>query len=427
MIPSMPARLATLAAAIVLGLVAEAAALTPAQIERASRWATAGLRSVTERLAAEDLDGRDNDTPGSAQAQRYLISHLRRIGPGLVPGASGDDAYRQPFDIPAARGTNLLAVVRGRELPDEYVMVGAHYDHLGRCDSTPGGDVCNGATDNATGVAAVIAIGNALRRLPEAPRRSVVLALWDAEEDGLAGSRHYVENPVVPLESTVAYVNFDIQGTSLLPSLAGVSFAVSPETGGAMLKQVVADAVAADALDTRQIAFIFGQLRSDYANFVNASVPTVFFSDSTGACYHTTGDDLHLVDYRKLRAQSRIGFRVTATLAEELDRPPFVAPNPRFATFEDAIALRDVVAMGIADIGAFPPADRARLVAIDASLRAIVAEGEAAFGDDDVQTLLAAASETIAMLTRLECPRPLRRPPRPLPRVPGDMPFRRAS
>src|SRR5207253_4202264 len=120
-----------------------------------------------------------------------------------------------------------------------------HYDHLdtrsnadGACSTgrPPGGAVCHGATDNAAGVAAVVAIGRALRRLPTPPRRSVVLALWDAEEDGLVGSIYYVNHPAVPLASTVAYVNFDIQGANLLPSLRGTSFAVSAETGGSVLQ-----------------------------------------------------------------------------------------------------------------------------------------------------------------------------------------------
>src|SRR5437867_2255220 len=212
-----------------------AAALTPADIERAAARATANLRSVTRRLAAENLAGRDNATPESERAQAMLIRRLRHLGAGIGGAGADDDAYRQPF-VQGQAGTNLLAIIPGRELPDEYVVVGAHYDHLdtrsntaGACAATraPGGAVCNGATDNATGVAAVLAIGRALRRLPTPPRRSVVLALWDAEEDGLLGSLYYVNHPVVPLASTVAYVNFDIQGANLLPTLRDTSFAVS--------------------------------------------------------------------------------------------------------------------------------------------------------------------------------------------------------
>lgn len=393
-------------------LLAERAhALDQADVERTVRWAESGLRTVTGRLASDAYEGRDNDTPGSLRAQRYLIAKLRAIGPGLDSSRSGDDAYRQPFEFRGQRGTNLLAIVPGRELPDEYVVVGAHYDHVGRCRSVPGGGrVCNGALDNATGVAAVLALGNALRRLPEPPRRSVVLALWDAEEDGLVGSEYYVRNPVVPLERTVAYVNFDLLGGRMLPSLAHISFAVAPETGGELLKRVVADAVAAEGLGTRQLSYIFGQERSDYANFVAGSVPTVFFSDSEVPCYHTTGDELHRVDWDKLRAQSRIAFRVAVALAESEERPTFVPPNPALATYDDAVVLSEVFRLGRKDLALFRGPDQQRLLELDARMRTIVDEGPDAFDGEDVGATLTAAVQAIRMIGDLECsPRATRR------------------
>ena len=101
-------------------------------------------------------------------------------------------------------------------------MVGAHYDHLGSsCPTAVAGDtICNGATDNATGVAATLAIGRAIAAQSKPPRRSVILAFWDREEDGLLGSQFYTQNPLVPLADTVGYVNFDIQGANLLPTPA---------------------------------------------------------------------------------------------------------------------------------------------------------------------------------------------------------------
>jgi len=372
---------------------------------------TTGLRTVTHRLASDALLGRDNDTPESARAQRFLVRRLERLGTGLDATRSGEDAYRQPFVQSGQTGTNLLAVIPGREIPDEYVIVGAHYDHLdtrstpdGKCAArgTPGGAVCNGATDTAAGVAAVLTVGRAIRRLGS-PRRSVVLALWDAEEDGLLGSLYYVNHPLVPLAKTVAYVNFDILGSNLLPSLRTTSFAVGSETGGSILEDVVDAAVGADALDTRRLSFIFGQLRSDYANFVSHRVPTVFFSDATGACYHTTGDDFALVNFPKLRAQSRIAFRLVVALAETTTSPTFTPPDPALATYADAVVLNEVVHRGGADLALFPPSDQALLQGTDAGLAAIVADGPAQFDAGDVSTLLGDAVQTLAALARLGC------------------------
>jgi len=402
-----------LAALVLRALGPEAAHARPSDLERAAAKADQGVRAVVKRLSGASYEGRDNDTPASDRAQQLLVKKLRRMGAGLDAGAAGDDAYRQPFVQSGQVGTNLMAVLRGSELPDEYVIVGAHYDHLdsrslasGACSSgnAPGGAICPGATDNAAGVGVVLGIGRAMKKLPQPLRRSVVLALWDAEEDGLLGSLYYVLHPLVPLEKTVAYVNFDIQGANLLPSLRRTSFAVGAETGGSALGAFVAEAVAAERLDTLPVSYIFGQLRSDYANFVgHGRVPTVFFSDSTGGCYHTTGDTFDVVDRRKLANQTRIGFRVTAALAETSAPPPFRAPNPALATFSDAESISQVFSVAQGDLALFPPADRAMLEQIQRDLAGVVQAGPGAFGPQQVGVVLNAALQGIGALTRMPC------------------------
>ncbi len=397
---------------LLLALVLPAHALTPGEIATGAAEAGNGTRTVVRRLAGNSLRGRDNGTPESLKAQTYLIRKLKRLGAGLDGTQTGDAAYRQPFTFGTQQGTNLLAVIPGRELPNEYVIVGGHYDHLdsrstpdGHCSAggTPGGAICNGATDNAAGVAAVLGVGSAIRKLPTPPRRSVVLALWDAEEDGLVGSLYYTAHPLAPLASTVAYVNFDIQGANLLPSLHTTSFAVSSETGGPAFQSLVAQAIAAEALDTHELSYIFGQLRSDYASFVAKSVPSVFFTDATGGCYHTTGDDVGLVDFKKLATQSRIAFRTTVDLAETATPPTFVPPNPALAVYADAVGVSGILQAGIADQALFSPADQTLLQTIAAQLQAIVDSGSGAFDSADVATLLGAAVNTLGALARVGC------------------------
>src|SRR5262249_31953948 len=125
--------------AIMLGALATpSGALTPAEIDRTALRAHAGVRTVVRKLASDRLQGRDNDTQGSLDAQTWLIRKLRRLGSGLNTAASGDDTFKQPFVQSGQIGTNLLAVIPGRDLPTEYVVVGAHYDHLDSL-STPDG------------------------------------------------------------------------------------------------------------------------------------------------------------------------------------------------------------------------------------------------------------------------------------------------
>lgn len=388
------------------GMLRPAAALTPTEIEAAARFAQPRVNGLLRKLASDRLEGRDNDSPGSLLAQQEILTLLKRYTVGIDSAASGDDAYKQPFLQGTKRGTNLLGVIRGRELPDEYVILGGHYDHLGRnCKraSPPEDDICNGATDNAAGSAAVVSMARAIRRLPTAPRRSIVVVLWDAEEDGLAGSLYYVEHPLVPLDKTIAYVNLDLLGANLLPSVSDISFAVGAETGGETLRNMTKAAIAPSWLRTQLVSFIFGQGRSDYKNFADKQVPTVFFGDSTGPCYHTAGDEMRQVDWRKLRAQSQIGFRLTVSLAESDTVPTFVPPLSVLATYEDAIAVHRVLTQGLADIAIFPAADQAQLRADQESLSTIVAAGVDAFGAAGITATLTAAINSINALTRLPC------------------------
>lgn len=353
------------------------------------------------RLAGDQTAGRDNGTPGSALARQFLIGELKRVSTGLNTAATGDAAYTQT--LPG--GTNLVSVIPGTDLADQYVVVGAHYDHLGSsCQYKSTGDqICNGATDNAAGVAAVLAIARSIAAQPVKPRRSVVLALWDAEEDGLVGSRYYVDHPLVPLADTVGYVNFDIQGANLLPSLRNTSFAIGTETGGPRFEEIVRSAINAQTLDTETVSSIFGQGRSDYVPFLGGRVPIVFFSDATGPCYHTNDDEIGVVDFGKLDQQIAIALRVTRGLAST-DTPPTFVPNTPLATYADAVVVSRVMELVARNRDRFSAADQETLDRVRADLSRIVLDGRAAFGSDDVSTLLGdTATVVISVLPKGAC------------------------
>jgi len=371
-----------------------ALAITEAEIDEAAEVA----RQIDiVRLIADDLyGGRDNNTPGSAAIQTILIDELSALAEGLNSSQTGDAVFRQVF----ASGTNILALIPGTDLADEYVMIGAHYDHLG----SSGAVIFNGATDNAAGVAVVLAVAAAIDALPTPPRRSVILALWDAEEDWLLGSSAYAGAPLVPLANTVAYVNIDIQGANLLPSLRSLSFAVGAESGGNALQSLVQDAVSREDLDTRLLSRVFGQDRSDHASFIDNGMPSVFLSDATGACYHTPSDDITVVDLDKLREEAQIAFRLTLALAEEPTPPSFVPTNPFFATYEDAVVFADVLDRVVdADIALFSPAEQAIILDAQASVWATVDAGPGEFRLDDMLNLEAEVLNLIDALGSLPC------------------------
>jgi Zn-dependent M28 family amino/carboxypeptidase len=322
---------------------------------------------------------------------------------GLDSGQSGDAAFKQPYVQSGQTGTNILAIIPGSELPDEYIFVGAHYDHLATCRNVQVGDtVCNGATDNAAGVAAALGVARGIAALPTAPRRSVVLAFWDTEEDGLLGSLYYTQHPIVPIANTKGYINFDIQGANLLPSLRDFTFAVGAETGTG-LGAMVSAAAASSPLDERQLRYIFGQGRSDYVNFASVMVPTIFYSDSTGPCYHSNADEPAVVDFGKLENQTRRAYDLAVDWANTTTPPTFVAPLNPAATYADAVILDEVLTAGLADLGLFVPADQTTLSNAQATVHTMVLDGPGNFDASDISTLLSTVITVIDLLTHTAC------------------------
>jgi hypothetical protein len=351
-------------------------------------------------LAGDSTAGRDNNTPGSALARQYLIDQLKPIAQGANTSLTGDAAYTQSF----TDGTNVVAVIPGTDLADEFVIVGAHYDHLGSsCRTANAQDtICNGATDNAAGAAAVLSIARSIAHQATPPRRSILFALWDREEDGLLGSGYYTQNPIVPLAQTVAYVNFDIQGANLRPSLRNTTFALGSESGGSELQQIVGSAISQQTLDSVMLSSIFGQGRSDYARFLAVSVPSVFFSDSTGPCYHTAQDEIGVVDFAKLDQQIAVALRVTRDLSSTNTPPHFVGGLP-LANFDDALGLARVGERLWNDRDLFSDADRAAIANLRTNVNGIVARGRDSFGSTDINTLLSGAASAVTILTHGAC------------------------
>jgi Zn-dependent M28 family amino/carboxypeptidase len=108
---------------------------------------------------------------------------------------------------------NVVGLLPGTKRPDEYVLYTGHWDHLGRCMPVDGDDICNGAVDNATGIAGLVTLAQAYKAAG-APDRSIVFLAVTAEESGLLGSKYYAENPVFPLAKTVGGVNMDALNAS---------------------------------------------------------------------------------------------------------------------------------------------------------------------------------------------------------------------
>ncbi len=246
---------------------------------------TAALMATIRVLAADSMEGRKAGTPGGAKARAYLVGKLAAIGLSpLMPG------YLQPFLLPRKESnvaTNLLALIPGTDFPRQYIVLSAHYDHAGTIRQ----QIYNGADDNASGVAAVLALAAELKRNPL--RYSVVIALFDAEEDGVMGARAFVAKPPMPKDSIRLNVNLDMVGHSEIGVLwaagAGRRPALRP-----LLEKVAAGAPVILRLGHDQPG-VPGQqdwtFDSDHAPFHAAGIPFVYFGVEDHKDYHQPTDD----------------------------------------------------------------------------------------------------------------------------------------
>ena len=203
---------------------------------------------------------------------------------------------------------NVLGLLPGSdpEHGDEVVVIGAHYDHLGR---EPDGAIVRGANDNASGVATMIEIARLWQAQGFRPARSVLFAAWDGEEQGLLGSRHYVEDPSYPLTRTIAMLNLDMVG-------AGEALRVDGE--GAVAAQLQASAGAYGITTT--LTF---NGRSDHVPFYAAGVPAATLIYWPDPAYHTPDDVVETIEPQKLKTAGVLSAHTLAALAEghvELER-----------------------------------------------------------------------------------------------------------
>jgi hypothetical protein len=197
---------------------------------------------------------------------------------------------------------NIVFQVGGSdpELKDEVVIVGAHYDHVGKDNR---GRVYGGADDNASGTAGVIEIARAFRNLKEKPKRSVIFILFTAEEKGLLGSRYYMENPLFPLEKTVAMINLDMIGRNDVEQMSLIGRYQYPKLFS-IIDETNKETVNFD-LNFAVEEFI---RQSDHFPFMRKDVPTVFFNSGMHDQLHRPEDTADLIIPEKAQKVAQLVF-----------------------------------------------------------------------------------------------------------------------
>jgi Zn-dependent M28 family amino/carboxypeptidase len=279
----------------------------------------------------------------------------------------GSNGFEQPFE----QGVNLAGRIAGNDplLGDEYVVVSGHYDHLGvvgaprsQCRASaraPGDTICNGAADNAAGSVATLAVANALAHSRLGTRRSILIVFWDAEEDGLLGSRYFADQePLVPLEQIVAMYSVDNVGGYIIQGVED-SFAIGTEYATGLREKVAAVNTETGFTQWPVSSFFVGSDtggRSDHLPFRLHGVPIIFFGSGSPPEYHTPADEIDVVSIDKLEQIARHVTLMTADVANDEGRPAFVdAPSPQLDDARALLALGRVVRADPAALGLDDP------------------------------------------------------------------------
>ena len=252
-----------------------------------------------------------------------VLDHIDSTGAPASRGVSAGAAFAVHIAQTFVPARNVVGLLRGREHADEYVVLGAHYDHVGTRSAGPGvaseavDTIYNGADDNASGTAALLMIARAFATLPpsERPSRSILFVAFTAEELGLFGSRAFVATSPIETSKMVAMLNMDMVGRNSFDTLSVGGMVRSPELSRAL-----------DLANRHDPFVIAGNIerdfyRSDQAPFARAGIPVLFFHSGEHADYHREGDHADRIDNAKVARVARLIFRTAWSIAEMQPRP----------------------------------------------------------------------------------------------------------
>lgn len=294
-----------------------------------------GIRADLSVLSHDSLEGRRTGSEGIEQAAEFLAFKYETLG--LKP-VGDDGTYFQEFEldlIPESTVKNVVAFIEGSDpvKKDEIVVLSAHYDHLGigQPDST-GDAIYNGADDNASGTVALLHVAQALvaaQRAGAGPERSILFLHVSAEEIGLLGSRYYSENPIFPIENTVANLNADMIGG--VDSLNAESEDYIHIIGGTIISSELDSLVNVANLESVNINLSdrYNDLtdplqlyrRSDHWNFGRLGVPFIFFFSGLHQAYHQPSDEIDNIHFEALTKRTQLIFMTAAKIANAEERP----------------------------------------------------------------------------------------------------------
>ena len=272
------------------------------------------LRKHVYTLAADSLMGRKAGSEYTKMAADYIAAQWKEIGITPLVG----DSYFLPFRKNQKQYQNLAGIIEGNDplLKDEYIVVGAHCDHLGNKIKENGDTIIyNGADDNASGVAAMIELGRNLKSLQSSLRRSIILIAFDAEESGLYGSNEFVANPPFPLKNIKLMMSIDMVGWYKTSGYLMYEGWGTIKNGKNFLLEVpvIPDGLYVKTQDFEKSLFT----GTDTDGFAKKGIPTLYVTTGLKSPYHKPEDMAHLIDYEGMALITEHLTNVVQTVSQD--------------------------------------------------------------------------------------------------------------
>ncbi len=288
-------------------------------------------------LASDELQGREAGFPGGRIAAEYIVANLKSLG--IEPLG---DSYYHPFEAyhverqkngrwqvhpdsisKLKKGVhqklamnNIIGKIEGKN-PNEYVIVGAHYDHLGIDPMLAGDQIYNGADDNASGVSAVLQIARAFQATGEKPERTVLFTFWDGEEKGLLGSKAFAQS-FPEISKVKGYLNFDMIGRNHIeerPSYFVYFYTESHPAFGKWLKNDIKQYNLNLDPDYRPWDNPTGG--SDNGTFAKLGIPIIWYHTDGHPDYHLPSDEASKINWDKVVNITKASFLNMWNMANE--------------------------------------------------------------------------------------------------------------
>lgn len=311
---------------------------TTQKIEKQTLTATTFAKTITKldlqnllyKLASNEFEGRRSGEKGQKLAATYLINYYKERS----INATNDSAnYLQHIPKSFFKGLsdgdseNVVAFIKGSTHPNQYVIISAHYDHLGKID----GRLYPGADDDGSGTSAVLEIAEAFKLASESghrPKRSVVFLNLTGEEEGLFGSKYYTENPIFPLENTVTNLNIDMIGrvddahkndSNFIYLIGSDKLSVDlhkiSEHANDTYTHLKLDYTYNDEKEPNRFYY-----RSDHYNFAKHNIPIIFYFNGVHDDYHQPSDTPDKINYDLLKKRAQLVFYTAWEVANRSKR-----------------------------------------------------------------------------------------------------------